>query len=273
MTQTKIAFIGAGNMATSLISGLISKGHNPANIWASAPSEASRSKVATLGVNVSEDNVEITSKANVVVIAVKPQMFKQVVLPLKVIVEGTNKIVISIAAGIDLTSLQTWLGDTTAIVRCMPNTPSLLGLGATGLFANSHTSSMQKELASTIVNAVGVSIWVDDEADLDAVTAVSGSAPAYYFLLMEAMQDVGKKMGLDVKASKLLTLQTALGAAQMALDSDVDVAELRRRVTSPGGTTEQAINTFEAGGLRELVEKAMNNCAKRAREMAKELGE
>lgn len=273
MTQTNIAFIGAGNMATSLISGLINKGHNPANIWASAPSEASRSKAAALGINVSEDNVEIISKADVVVIAVKPQMLKQVVSPLKTLFKGTNKVVISIAAGIDLTSLQAWLGDTIAIVRCMPNTPSLLGLGSTGLYGNSNTTVVQKELASSILNAVGVSVWVDDEAALDAVTAVSGSGPAYYFLLMEAIQEVGITMGLDAKTSKLLTLQTALGAAQMALDSDVEVDELRRRVTSPGGTTEQAVNTFEAGGLRELVEKAMNNCAKRAREMAKELGE
>lgn len=273
MTQTNIAFIGAGNMATSIISGLINKGHNRANIWASAPSETTRAKAAALGINVSADNFEITSKADVVVIAVKPQVLKQVVSPLKALLEGTNKIVISIAAGVDLTSLQAWLGDTTAIVRCMPNTPSLLGLGATGLYSNNNTTTAQKDLANTILNAVGVSVWVDNEAALDAVTAVSGSGPAYYFLLMEAMQDAGKKMGLDAHSSKLLTLQTALGAAQMALDSDVDVGELRRRVTSAGGTTEQAVNTFEQGGLRELVAKAMNNCANRAKEMAKELGE
>ena len=273
MTQTNIAFIGAGNMAISLINGLISKGKNPANIWVSAPSEASRTKAAALGVNVSQDNNEIASHADVIVIAVKPQVLKQVVAPLKTIIDGTNKVVISIAVGIDLSSLQAWLGETTAIVRCMPNTPSLLGLGATGLYANSNTSAKQKTLASDILNAVGISIWVDNEAALNAVTAVSGSGPAYYFLLMEAMQDVGKKMGLDAQTSKLLTLQTALGAAQMALDSDVEVGELRRRVTSPAGTTEQAVNTFEEGGLRELVEKAMNNCAKRAEEMAKELGE
>jgi pyrroline-5-carboxylate reductase len=273
VTQTNIAFIGSGNMATSLISGLINKGQNPATIWASDPSEVCRSKTAALGVNVSEDNNEIAHNADVIVIAVKPQALKQVALPLKALLEGTNKVVISIAAGVDLTSLQAWLGDSIAIVRCMPNTPSLLGLGATGLYGNGNTTTAQKELASSILNAVGVSVWVDDEAALDAVTAVSGSGPAYYFLLMEAMQEVGIKMGLDAQTSKLLTLQTALGAAQMALDSDVEVDELRRRVTSPAGTTEQAVNTFEAGGLRELVEKAMNNCAKRAREMAKELGE
>jgi pyrroline-5-carboxylate reductase len=271
--ETNIAFIGAGNMATSIISGLINKGHNPTNIWASNPSEASRSKAAALGVNVSEDNNEITRNADVIVIGVKPQILQQVVSPLKATLKGTDKVIISIAAGIDLNSLQTWLGGATAIVRCMPNTPALLGLGATGLYANSNTTALQKELASNILNAVGISVWVDNEAALDAVTAVSGSGPAYYFLLMEAMQDVGKKMGLDTHTSKLLTLQTALGAAQMALDSDADVAELRRQVTSPGGTTEQAVNTFEEGGLRELVAKAMNNCAKRAKEMAKELGE
>jgi pyrroline-5-carboxylate reductase len=273
VTQTKIAFIGAGNMATSLISGLINKGQNPATIWASDPSEACRLNIAALGINVSEDNNAIAHSADVIVIAVKPQALKQVAVPLKSLLKGTNKVVISIAAGVDLASLQAWLGSTIAIVRCMPNTPSLLGLGATGLYGNSNTTATQKELASSILNAVGVSVWVDNEVALDAVTAVSGSGPAYYFLLMEAMQEVGMKMGLDPQTSKLLTLQTALGAAQMALDSDVDVDELRRRVTSPAGTTEQAVNTFEAGGLRELVEKAMNNCAKRAKEMAKELGE
>ena len=273
MTKANIAFIGAGNMATSLISGLINKGQNPATIWAADPSEICRTQAAALGINVSQDNKEITHHADIIVVAVKPQVLKQVVLPLKEILEHTDKVVISIAAGIDLTSLQTWLGAGTAIVRCMPNTPSLLGLGATGLYANNNTTIEQKELARTILDAVGISLWVDSEADLDAVTAVSGSGPAYFFLLMEAMQDAGIKLGLNAQTSKLLTLKTALGAAQMALESDVEVAELRRRVTSPAGTTEQAVTTFENGGLRELVEKAMNNCAQRAQDMAAELGE
>ena len=273
MTDSTIAFIGAGNMATSLISGLINKGHLASKLWASDPSEACRANAEKLGINVTADNVTAIKDADVIVIAVKPQVLKQVVSPLQATLAGSNKVVISIAAGIDLNSLQAWLGEGVAIVRCMPNTPALLSLGATGLFANSHTSDSQKDLATAILNAVGISLWVDNEEALDAVTAVSGSGPAYYFLLMEAMQDVGKKMGLTPETSKLLTLQTALGAAQMALESDVEVDELRRRVTSPAGTTEQAVQTFEQGGLRELVELAMNNCAKRADEMAQELGE
>ncbi len=272
MTTANIGFIGAGNMATSLISGLINKGWQATSIWASDPSDVCRANASQLGVNVNEDNIATANECDVIVIAVKPQVLKQVVAPLKAALTGSNKVVISIAAGIDLRSLQAWLGEV-AIVRCMPNTPALLSLGATGLYANTATSSEQKALAEDILNAVGISLWVDNEAALDAVTAVSGSGPAYYFLLMEAMQQVGIEMGLSSEASKLLTLQTALGAAQMALESDVDVAELRRRVTSPAGTTEQAVNTFEQGGLRELVKQAMENCAKRADEMAQELGE
>ena len=177
------------------------------------------------------------------------------------------------AAGIDLDSLQTWSGSGLPIVRSMPNTPSLLGCGASGLFASEQVDAQQKAITDTIFKAVGIVFWVEKEALIDSVIAVSGSGPAYYFLFMEAMTEMGVKLGLDQKTAEQLTLQTALGAAKMAVHSDVDARELRRRVTSPGGTTEQAIKTFQAGGLEQLVEKAMKAASGRAAEMTRQLAD
>jgi pyrroline-5-carboxylate reductase len=177
--------------------------------------------------------------------------------------------VISIAAGIGIASLCEWLGGDIAIVRCMPNTPALVQLGASGLYANAQVSTQQREQAQAILAAVGIALWLDSEEQIDAVTAVSGSGPAYFFLLMEAMIAAGEKLGLAPATSRALTLQTALGAAQMAITSDVDAAELRRRVTSPGGTTERAITHFENSGFRETVNGALQAAAIRSQEMNK----
>jgi pyrroline-5-carboxylate reductase len=177
-----------------------------------------------------------------------------------------------VAAGLECDAIERWLGGEIALVRCMPNTPSLVATGASGLYANGRVSAGQKRQAEQVMGAVGLAVWVDQEAQLEAVTAVSGSGPAYYFLLMEAMIAAGEKLGLSRDVSTQLTLQTALGAARMAQASDVAPAELRRRVTSPKGTTERAIQAFQQGGLEALVEKAMNDCAHRSRELAEELG-
>ncbi len=177
---------------------------------------------------------------------------------------------ISIAAGISCASLAEWLGDG-PLVRCMPNTPSLRRQGVSGLYANALVSDTQKQQTEDILNAVGISLWLEQESQIDAVTAVSGSGPAYFFYLMEAMIAAGQQLGLPRETAERLTLFTALGAADMAVHSDVDVAELRRRVTSPGGTTEQAINSFAADGLPAMVERAMQACARRADELSKEL--
>lgn len=275
MQNPSIAFIGAGNMATSIIGGLLAKDASRGTLSASDPSEQAleRLKASMPVVKTSVDNNEAINKANVIVLAVKPQVMEAVARDIADTVQQTKPLVISIAAGIEITSLDQWLGGNTAIVRCMPNTPALVGMGATALFANQHVEQEQKQLAHNILRSVGVALWVEEEKQLDAVTAVSGSGPAYFFLVMEAMQQAGENLGLSPENAKLLTLQTALGSAQMAITSDVDTAELRRRVTSPAGTTEKAIESFEAAGLREMFEQAMIAARDRSEELAKALGD
>lgn len=274
MATSKLAFIGAGNMASSIIGGLVAKGYPARSIIASDPLEATleRLKQNVAPVRVTTDNLKAVAEADVIVLAVKPQAMQSVLEPIAATLRENRPLIISIAAGIEIRSIETWLGDALPIVRCMPNTPALVQTGATGLFANAAVSAAQKTQADTILRAVGIALWVDSEADIDAVTAVSGSGPAYFFMVMEAMQAAGEKLGLAPDVAKQLTLQTALGAAQMAISSDVDAAELRRRVTSPNGTTERAIAAFEAGGLRELFERALTDCRDRSVELARELG-
>jgi pyrroline-5-carboxylate reductase len=187
-------------------------------------------------------------------------------------VRANGSLVISIAAGVTIASMQARLGPKAAIVRCMPNTPALIGCGASGLFANEKTSVEQREFAQLVLSAVGITCWVDSEPELDAITALSGSGPAYFFLFLEAMVNSGIELGLEPKTAQTLALQTSLGASRMALESNVDLVELRRRVTSPGGTTERAIQSFEQDGLRRIVATAMCAAADRATEMARELG-
>jgi pyrroline-5-carboxylate reductase len=196
---------------------------------------------------------------------------KQVAQGISAAVQARKPLIISIAAGIEINSLDKWLGGNLAIVRCMPNTPALVQTGATALYATPQVSEAQRQQADQILKAVGIARWVDDEAQLDAVTAVSGSGPAYFFLVMEAMQAAGEQLGLAPDLARQLTLQTALGSAQMAIESDVDVAELRRRVTSPGGTTHEAISSFENNGLRELFLKALTAARDRSESLAKEM--
>lgn len=273
MTSPQLAFIGAGNMAQALIGGLVKQSFTADRIVASDPMPAMLDKLRSIApVQTTADNIAAVENADVIVLAVKPQMMKQVLQPLAGIVQQRKPLIISIAAGIEIASIARWLGGDLPIVRCMPNTPALVQLGATGLFANAKVSAEQKQLADSILRAVGIALWVDSEAQLDAVTAVSGSGPAYFFLVMEAMQAAGEKLGLSRDVSAQLTLQTALGAARMAIDSDVDVVELRRRVTSPNGTTERAIVSFENDNLRGVFERALTACDARSRELAKELG-
>jgi len=273
LNNTKIAFIGAGNMANSLMGGLLAKGFLPKNILASDPYEATRKNIAAqYGVYITNNNCDAVRQAEVVVLAVKPQSMKAVTQEISAVVEKQNPLVISIAAGIGIKSLQHWLGEKTSIVRCMPNTPALVQLGATGMFANAYVSEPQKLLAKTILDAVGISLWLKEEKELDAVTALSGSGPAYYFLLMEAMIKAGVSQGLDPETAKQLTLQTALGAAALAAKSEDAPAELCRKVTSPNGTTEQAILSFQENHFEALVQRAMDAAQRRSRELAVELG-
>ena len=272
MSKTRIAFIGAGNMAASLIGGLRAKGLDAAQIRASDPGAETRSKVAAEhGIAVFADNAEAIKDADVVVLAVKPQAMKAVCEAIRPNLKP-NQLVVSIAAGITCSSMNNWLG-AQPIVRCMPNTPALLRQGVSGLFATAEVSAEQRQQAEELLSAVGIALWLDEEQQLDAVTAVSGSGPAYFFLLIEAMTAAGVKLGLPADIAAQLTMQTALGAAHMAVASDVDAAELRRRVTSPAGTTEAAIKSFQAGGFEALVEKALGAAAHRSAEMAEQLGQ
>ena len=273
MSKPVLAFIGGGNMATSLVGGLLEKGYPANNIIASDPMQENRDRLhQQFGINTTADNLGAAASADVVMLAIKPQVMKSVANELSSAL-GHRPLVISIAAGIPISSLQQWLGEGTPIVRCMPNTPALVQAGAAGLFANTHVSPEQQMLAGEILDAVGISCWLDKEEDIDAVTALSGSGPAYFFLIMEAMEQAGVELGLSQDIARKLTLQTALGAAKMAMESDVEPAELRKRVTSPGGTTQRAIETFIAGDIAGLFNKAMTGAVERAQEMAKEISD
>lgn len=274
MTSPQLAFIGGGNMASALIGGLVAKGFEAQQIIASDVLPESLERLRTVApVRTTSDNEAAIATADVVVLAVKPQVMKQVLEPLAASLQRRRPLIISIAAGIEIRSIEQWTGQPALpIVRCMPNTPALVQLGATGLYANPAVNAAQRELAEKILSAVGIALWLGEEGQLDAVTAVSGSGPAYFFLVMEAMQAAGERLGLAPDVARTLTLQTALGAARMALDSDVDAAELRRRVTSPKGTTERAIASFEQDDLRGIFERALTACRDRSQELATELG-
>ncbi len=274
MSTPRIAFIGAGNMAASLIGGLRAQGIPAASICASDPGADKRDELsATHGVETFADNGQALAGADVIVLAVKPQVMQAVCRDLVSHLDS-NQLIVSIAAGINCASLQAWLGEQTprAIVRCMPNTPSLLRQGVSGLYANAQVNDAQRQQAEQLLSAVGLALWLDKEELIDAVTAVSGSGPAYFFLLIEAMTAAGEELGLPRATAAQLTMHTALGAARMACESDVEAAELRRRVTSPNGTTEAAIQAFQASGFETLVQQAMNAAARRSAELAEQLG-
>ena len=271
MNIQKIGFIGGGNMASSLLSGLIASGHSPQHLWVSDINPETLTTLAkNLNVNTSASNDELINVVDVVVLAVKPQTLGSVAKSAAPLIQQKKSLVVSIAAGISQHSLSQWLGADTAIVRCMPNTPALVLTGATALHANVQVTPEQCNLAENIMRAVGIALWVSEESELDAVTAVSGSGPAYYFLLMEAMEKAALALGLNEVTARLLVQQTALGAAKIGLESSESPEQLRKRVTSPGGTTQKAIETFEQGGFTELVSKALHAARDRSIEMSKE---
>lgn len=271
-THPTLAFIGAGNMARAIMGGLISNGYPAEKIWATDTQKERMADLRQQGLNTTTDNNSAIAAADIVILAVKPQVLKTVAMDMAATVQQHKPLIISVAAGILCDNLEQWLGGNLAVVRCMPNTPALVGKGASGLYGNQQVSDSQRQQTSEIMQATGIALWVEQETQLDAVTAVSGSGPAYYFMVMEAMVAAGEKLGLSREVAEQLTIQTALGAAEMANQSDVDPAELRRRVTSPKGTTEQAIKTFQQDGLIELFEKAMQACNDRSEALAVELG-
>jgi len=273
MKTTRLAFIGAGNMARSLIGGLVADGWDPACISVSDPDTEQLSALSSrFQVNTDTNNHTVTENAEVVVLAVKPQVIRDVALDLADVTQKQQPLLISIAAGIRATDLQRWLGGSCALVRCMPNTPALVQSGATALWHNENVTDEQTDLAETILRAVGLALWVESEDLMDTVTALSGSGPAYFLLVIEALQEAGQALGLPEETAKLLSLQTAFGAAKMALESSEDAAILRQRVTSPGGTTEKALEVLENGGLRALFRDALNAARSRSRELAAQFG-
>ncbi len=268
--SSPIAFIGGGNMARSLIGGLVARGADPGSIRVAEPVVELREALRRdFGVAVFESGGEAIEGAGAWVFAVKPQVMRQVCEALAPQAQAARPLVVSIAAGITSTQLDVWLGGGLPVVRTMPNTPALLGAGVTGLYANAQVDDAQRDAAQALLSSAGATVWIDDEALMDAVTAVSGSGPAYVFLLAEAMQAAGEAQGLPAEVARTLTLHTILGAARMLTEGDADAAERRRRVTSPGGTTQAAIETFEAGGFRELVARAIANATARGRDLSR----
>ena len=268
LKDKKITFIGAGNMANAIVGGLVQKGFPAGNITASSPAEEHLQQIKNAwGVLTDTDNLNAARQADIIVLSVKPQILKTVCEQLSAALTH-QPLIISIAAGIEMASLERWLGTGLAIVRCMPNTPAQVLKGASGLLANAQVSEQQKDLSSELFSGIGLVEWLSDEQQMHAITALSGSGPAYIFLMIEAMEAAAVKQGIEAGSARKLAAQTVLGAAQMVLDTGVAPAQLKRNVMSPGGTTERAIKVFEEQQLLPIVEQAMQAAADRSRELA-----
>ena len=263
-----IAFIGAGNMASSIIGGLIQNQYPANQLWAvDRNSEKLEQLESKFGIQTSKDMEKALSNSQVIVIAVKPQGFQNACQQIHSHLNG-SPLIISVAAGVTLSAMNQYLGDL-PMIRSMPNTPALVGQGVTGLFANEKVDASQKAFAKQLFESVGIAEWVATEAQMDAVTALSGSGPAYFFLLMEAMEQAALTLDLSPEIAKAFTLQTALGAAHMAHKSEDSPGTLRQKVTSPGGTTEKAIQTFQAQGFEQCVLEALTAATLRSKELSK----
>ena len=272
MTKPAVAFIGAGNMAAALIHGLVEDGFPTHRITAADPDADKLASLARIDpINTTTDNAAAVADADIIVLCVKPQVAQAVARELAPLIAGRRPMVVSIAAGIRTDTLLHWLGYDLPLVRTMPNTPAMVQTGATALYATDAVSEDQRSHAESLLRAVGLTLWLDDENQMDAVTALSGSGPAYFFLVMEEMIKAGETLGLPRDTAQLLTLQTALGAARMAIESDDDPATLRARVTSPGGTTEQAIDVLDRGGISRLLESALTAARDRSVELSRTL--
>jgi len=268
MTDATIAFVGGGNMARSLVGGLRAR-NLELSIRVAEPDANARDAITRqFAVEAFADNALAVSGAQVVVLAVKPQVMRDVCRALADSPRSPNTLWISIAAGIRMSQLDSWLGGDRAIVRTMPNTPALIGAGVTGMVANGLVDAVQREMAVAVLRAAGETVWIEREDLMDAVTAVSGSGPAYFLLLMEALESAAIQQGLPPSTARLLVLQTALGAARMAVTSDASPSELRRQVTSPGGTTAAAIAAFNTSGFERLVTTAIDAATRRGSELA-----
>ena len=269
MSARNIAFVGGGNMAQSLIRGLLEAGYNAAALMASDPDSACRAAIDALGSRTTADNQAAIEFADILVLAVKPKVLAGVLANQAI---PSSTLIVSICAGVPIAGIARLCTPGQPIVRSMPNTPALLRAGVTAMYANDHTNTADRQAAEAILRAVGKVFWVDEEAALDAVTAVSGSGPAYFFYLMEAMMRAGQGLRLAPELAAALTVETALGAARMARETDLEPATLRRNVTSPGGTTERAIDTFDELGVDRHIIEGLRRAHQRSRELAEEFG-
>lgn len=260
-------------MSRSLIGGLLTNHLNADQIIAADPDDSQRQSISKqFNITALADNNDAVIKADIILLAVKPQFIHEIVSEIADSIKGKNKLLISIAAGVRLDSILGWIGEQTSIVRVMPNTPALIQAGAAALYANQHTSEKQKNTAEAMMRSVGTTIWLENEDQMDAVTALSGSGPAYFFYIMEAMEKGAMKMGLKREEARLLTIETALGAAKMALMASSDPSVLRKQVTSPGGTTEQALKVFKEARLDQIIIEAMETAKQRSIELSESFG-
>jgi pyrroline-5-carboxylate reductase len=271
MSNGQIAFLGGGNMGRALIGGLLRRGTRPEHIWVGESFAAARDALsADFGIQATADNGAAVQAASVVVVAVKPQIAGSVIAPLQPLLLRTRPLVISIAAGIRVAALESWCGAGVTVVRAMPNRPALVGAGATGLFAPAGVSSEQRDVAEKVMQAVGEVVWVASEDHLDVVTALSGSGPAYFFLLAELLTQGATDLGLEPTAARRLAIATLHGAGQLAYAGDGDLARMRSEVTSKAGTTEAAIKSLESADLRGIVARALEAATRRSRELAEQ---
>ena len=272
LDNKKISFIGGGNMAQALISGLVSCGVKPSLITVADPSSEAREQLAAKGLNTVDPTADAKAAvigADIVVLAVKPQVMKAVVSGFADVLD--KQLVISVAAGLSTALLSNMLGGYSNIVRAMPNTPAMIQMGATGLYGTDNIAAEQKQLATAVMQASGLVMWVNNEEHMHAVTAVSGSAPAYMFYFIEAMVDGAVALGLDKEQASALAMQTMLGSAKMALGSEDAPSELRRKVTSPNGTTQAAIESMQANDIGRQISEAMQACYDRSQALSEEM--
>jgi pyrroline-5-carboxylate reductase len=269
----RIAFVGGGNMATGLIGGLIARGTPPSSIVVADPETSQRSRLEhDYGVTTVADAPSAVIGARTVVLAVKPQQMAQVARSIGGQVAASGALVISVAAGIRLQDIARWLGPGVPLIRTMPNRPALIGAGITALYAMPGVDAASRQEAEAILAACGPTVWVPEESQLDVVTAVSGSGPAYFFLLIECLEAAGTQLGLDPVTARRLAVETARGSGQMAAEATESPAELRAQVTSKGGTTAAALEVLEAAGVRGIFAAAVAAGARRATALAQEFG-
>ncbi len=260
-------------MARSLANGLVKSGWDKHRLILSDPEASQREAVVSvLGLTAYADNNRVAEAADILVFAVKPQMLREATSQVAATVQKKRPLVVSVAAGVRVDDVERWLGGNLPVVRVMPNTPALIGSGASGMYANARVDKTQRDQAEAILRAVGVVVWVEQEPLMDVITALSGSGPAYFFLIMEVLERAAIESGLDRATARLLTLETAYGAAKMALEGAEEPSQLRRRVTSPGGTTERAVKVLEEEGIYTLFSRAVRAAVTRARELGDVFG-